>query len=117
MECLNHVAKRLDTRPRMLVKDRSKSEDRIGGRAPGHLTEPVIRKLTRYYHNKISKNLGDVTKMKEAIFATLYLCQSQDEKPHHRLCPLGKESWCLYHRAIAEGPHSKKIKAPLLVTY
>lgn len=57
MECLNHVAKRLETGLRKLIKVCSKSEDRIGGRAPGHLTEPVIKKLTRYYHNEILKNL------------------------------------------------------------
>lgn len=44
VECLNHVAKRLGAGLRKLVKGRSKSEDRIGGRVPGHLTEPVIKK-------------------------------------------------------------------------
>lgn len=71
VECLNHVAKRLGAGLRKLVKGRSKSEDRIGGRVPGHLTEPVIKKITRYYHNGFLKYLGDGTKMKEAIFATL----------------------------------------------
>lgn len=94
VECLNHVAKRLGTGLRKLVKDRSKSKNPVGGRSRGHLSEPVIQKLTRYYHNGIHKNLGNVTKMKEAIYVTLFHCKSTDESPHHKLCPLGKESWC-----------------------
>lgn len=47
VECLNHVTKRLGTELKKLVRDRSKSETRIGGRALGHLTEPVIKKTDK----------------------------------------------------------------------
>lgn len=55
--------------------------------------------------------------MKRAIFSTLTHCKSTDNKPELCNCPTGKESWCFYQRAIAEGripeSHGDRIKTPL----
>lgn len=117
VECLNHVSKRLGTGLRKLVKDSVGSKAPMGGKGHGNLTEPVIKKLTAYYRNGITQNLGNVKEMKKAIFATLSHCKSTDEKPQHHNCPPGKKSWCFYQRAIAQNitpePHKERIKTPL----
>ena len=45
-------------------------------------------------------NIGDVDKMRDAIWATLYHCSSTDENPEHHKCPAGSKSWCFYQQAI-----------------
>lgn len=117
VECLNHVAKRLGTGLRNLVKDYVGTDTPLGGRTRGNLPVPVINKLTSYYRNNIIRNIGDIYKMKTAIFSTLDHCKSTDEKPDHNKCPKGKESWCFFQRATAEGrvpeSHEDRIRTPL----
>lgn len=81
VECLNHVAQRLGTGLRNLVKDYVGTKTPLGGKTRGNLPEPVIKKLTSYYRNNIMRNIGDKEKIKGTIFATLSHCKSTDKIP------------------------------------
>lgn len=65
VECLNHVAKRLGTGLRNLVKDYIGTKTPLGGGGTrGNLPAPVIKRLTSYYRNNIIRNIGDKEKIK-----------------------------------------------------
>lgn len=117
VECLNHVAKRLGTGLRKIVAENTGKGDPLGGKKHGSLKAITIDKLTGYYRNAIQNNLGDTTKMNDAIFATLKHCNSNDNKPQHEKCPQGEDSWCFFNRAIAKNEipksHDKMLKTPL----
>lgn len=119
-ECTNHIAKRLGTALRNVVKLAKAQKVTLGGKVYGALTNSSITKLTKYYHNAILKNANkDVQSMKNSIMATLHHCVSTDENPKHAKCPVGKDSWCFYNRALSEnkvpGPHKQFIKTPINV--
>lgn len=111
-ECINHVAKRLRTG---LIQ--ASKQHRLGGKKHGSLTGNTIIRLQKYYANAIRNNKNDITAMKTAVLATLHHCSSTDEKPFHRKCPTGPDTWCFYNKAIAlgmqPGSHQKHIHAPL----
>jgi hypothetical protein len=96
IECINHVAKRLGTALRNLVQDNKKLGVTLGGKKYGSLTNTTITKLTGYYRNAIHGNVGDLNKMRKAVFATLFHCKSTDARPQHQHCPAGRDSWCFY---------------------
>lgn len=116
-ECVNHIAKRLGTGLRNLVKDCGKKKITLGGKAYGSLKGITIDKLTQYYRNAVIKNLEDIKLMKTAIFATLDHCRSTDTTPLHQNCPTGENSWCFYQRDIANNSvprkHQDCIKTPI----
>ena len=108
-ECINHVAKRLGKLLRDYAQQKSKKGDGVGGKQAGSLTTSMMAKLQEYYRYAIVNNKGDITKMRQAIYATLNHCSSTNEAPHHDLCPEGNKSWCFYQRLLAEG---KNVKGP-----
>lgn len=116
-ECVNHVAKRLGTGLRNVVKVCANKKITLGGKSHGSLKGSTIDKLTKYYRNAIINNLDDIEAMKISIFATIDHCRSTDECPRHNKCPLGEESWCFYQRDLASGnaprKHETSIKTPL----
>ncbi|XP_054260040.1 uncharacterized protein LOC128984722 [Macrosteles quadrilineatus] len=116
-ECVNHVAKRLGTALRNLVKDSSKVKITLGGKKHGSLKGKTIDKLCQYYRNAIINNLDNTDKMREAIYATLDHCRSSDDEPRHDKCPPGSDSWCFYQRdlynKLKPRRHSEGIKTPL----
>lgn len=116
-ECVNHIAKRVGTGLRNMVKDWKKKKVTLGGKQHGSLKESTIKKLTNYYRAAIVNNVPDVDKMKTAVYATLYHCMSTDENPQHKKCPKGKLSWCFYNKCIAlgevPGRHRDNIHTPL----
>lgn len=120
-ECVNHVGKRLGTALRNVVKECRTVGKSLGGRGHGTLKATTISKLTRYYQKAILDNQGDLHSMKTAIYATLYHSISTDEKPQHMKCPSGRDSWCFYQRASAEGvrpaSHRDKVGTPLQEAY
>lgn len=80
IECFNHVAKRLGTALRNVVKENRKSDQPLGGQGRGNLTGAVIDKLTRYYRNSVQNNSEKgVDGMRKAIYATLDHCSSTDD--------------------------------------
>ncbi|GFT17521.1 transposable element Tcb2 transposase [Trichonephila clavipes] len=66
-ECLNHIAKRLDTSLRNKVKEWKVKKVTLGGRKQGSLTDKNITKLQNYYRKAIKDNVPDTDKMKNAI--------------------------------------------------
>ncbi|GFV22827.1 uncharacterized protein TNCV_4962421 [Trichonephila clavipes] len=116
-ECINHVSKRLGTALRQTVKDWRMKDVTLGGKKRVSLKEETIKKLTRHYTNAIRKNKGDVETMKTAIYATLFHCMSTDQKPQHKKCPSGTDSWCFYQSSLARGKkpgfHKDWVKTPI----
>ncbi|KAG8230185.1 hypothetical protein J437_LFUL006117 [Ladona fulva] len=94
-ECVEHVQKRMGTRPRA-CKKKIKG---LGGR--GKLTGKLIDELTVYYGLAIRRNSDSVEKMKNAIWATFFHKSSTDEEPKHDKCHPRQESWCSWQRAKA----------------
>ncbi|GFU50996.1 uncharacterized protein TNCV_4461891 [Trichonephila clavipes] len=113
--------KRLGTALRQTVKDWRVKGVTLGGKKRGSLKEETIKKLTRYYTNAIRKNKGDVEVMKNAIYATLFHCMSTDQKPQHKKCPSGIDSWCFYKSSLARdkkpGFHKDWVKTPINEEY
>lgn len=109
-ECLNHVAKRLRTGLHEIVKKASVMKITLGGKGEGQLTGKVMEKLQHYYRLAIEKNRDSTKNMRNAIYATVYHCASTDSKPNHRLCPKGKNSWCFFNNAKANGTIPKSHK-------
>ncbi|GFW35468.1 uncharacterized protein TNCV_3070961 [Trichonephila clavipes] len=120
-ECINHVSKRLGTSLRQTVIDWRVKGVTLGGKKRGSLKEETIKKLTRCYTNAIRKNKGDVEAMKTAIYATLFHCMSTDQKPQHKKCPTGIDSWCFYKSSLARGKkpdfHKDWVKTPINEEY
>ncbi|GFT20998.1 uncharacterized protein TNCV_3131461 [Trichonephila clavipes] len=105
LECVGHVEKRMGTRLRALkLKLKGKKlEDKksLGGR--NRLTDAEIDKLQRYYGLAIRNNSGNLSAMKQAIWAIFFHKISTDLNPQHGLCPLGDDSWCGYNRSKLKG--------------
>lgn len=116
-ECINHVAKRMGTALRNLVKTEKQRGTTLGGRKDGSLKDSTINNICKYYRNAIYKNTGNKDNMKTAIYAILYHCRSTDQKPEHHKCPKGETSWCFYNRALAKndtpGAHKNNVHNPL----
>ncbi|KAI0234644.1 hypothetical protein LSAT2_015041 [Lamellibrachia satsuma] len=116
-ECINHVAKRMGTALRKLATQTKKAGVTLGGRGHGKLTLATITKLTAYYGKAIRAHPRRLDRMQNAVFATFNHAASTDDKPNHDRCPKGKDSWCFYQRALAEGKqpgnHLTNIGTPL----
>lgn len=116
-ECLNHVSKRMGTALRNIVSEKKKCGITLGGKKYGSLTEKTIKKITRYYSKAIRSNLSSLSDMKIAIYAILDHCRSTDQKPLHKKCPTGSDSWCFFNRSLFEGStpgsHIKNLHTPL----
>ena len=116
-ECINHVAKRMGTALRKLATQTKKAGVTLGGRGHGKLTLATITKLTAYYGKAIRAHPIRLDMMQNAVFATFNHAASTDDKPNHDRCPKGKDSWCFYQRALAEGKqpgdHRTNIGTPL----
>ncbi|GFV71962.1 uncharacterized protein TNCV_2458951 [Trichonephila clavipes] len=41
--------------------------------------------------------------LQQNVIAALFHCSSSVEKPMHGQCPIGKDSWCYYQRALSCG--------------
>lgn len=96
LECVGHVQKRMGTRLRKLKKEKG-----LGGR--NNLTDQRIDQLTAYFGKAIRSNSDSVREMYKAIWATYYHESSTDQQHQHHYCPQGKDSWCKYRQALAEG--------------
>lgn len=113
-ESIEHVQKCMGERLRELVADSTKSKlsthdsnetqtKRESLDGPGKLTEKLIDELTVSYGGAIRNNTNSVHNMKRAIWASYYHKISTDEEPQHSFCPSGRDSWCDWQRAVAEG--------------
>ncbi|GFV89826.1 uncharacterized protein TNCV_4690551 [Trichonephila clavipes] len=119
LECVGHVEKRMGTRLRaMKLLKGKKLEDKksLGGR--NRLTDAEIDKLQRYYGLAIRNNSGNLSAMKQAIWAIFFHKISTDLNPQHGLCPLGDDSWCGYNRSKLKGDTYKhKHNLPIAIMH
>ncbi|XP_076636142.1 uncharacterized protein LOC143349089 [Colletes latitarsis] len=83
------------------LRNIKKENKGLGGK--GKLTANLIDKLTTYYGLAIRRNCNSVIDMRNAIWATYNHKCSTDDNPQHDNCPPGRESWCSWQRAKAEG--------------
>ena len=64
------------------------------------LTDSMIDKLQNYYEIAIRSNVGNLFKMKRAIYASLMHCASSMERNLHCYCLEGADSCCPFNRDI-----------------
>ncbi|GFY27553.1 retrovirus-related Pol polyprotein from transposon 412 [Trichonephila clavipes] len=96
-ECIGHVQKRVGGRLRKL---KSKNKNLFG---KGKLTDSFIDLLQNYYGIAVRSNVGNLSGLQQNVIAALFHCSSSVEKPMHGQCPIGKDSWCYYQRALSCG--------------
>ncbi|GFS70674.1 uncharacterized protein NPIL_384761 [Nephila pilipes] len=102
LECIGYVQKRVGARLRKL-KSKNKS---LSGK--GKLTDSFIDRLQNYYGIAVRSNVGNLLKLQQNVIAALYHCASSGKKPMHGQCPIGKDSWCYYQRALSCGKKPKE---------
>ena len=115
MDCVGHVQKRMGTALRNLKtqhKGRKLSDGKTIGGA-GRLTDALINSLQNYYGDAIRRNKGDLDSMVRGVQATLLHSNSTDDRPRHHLCPAGKDSWCKWQVAKANGEEFHHHKNPI----
>ncbi|GFY14896.1 uncharacterized protein TNCV_234461 [Trichonephila clavipes] len=120
LECVGHVEKRMGTRLRALkLKLKSKKlEDKksLGGR--NRLTDAEIDKLQRYYGLAIRNNSGNLSAMKQAIWAIFFHKFLTDLNSQHGLCPLGDDLWCGYSRSkLKDDTYKHKHNLPIAIMH
>ncbi|GFV55417.1 uncharacterized protein TNCV_2463071 [Trichonephila clavipes] len=97
-EALNmHIIMRVGARLRKL---KSKNKNLSG---KGKLTDSFIDRLQNYYGIAVRCNVGNLSGLQQNVIAALFHCSSSVEKPTHGQCPIGKDSWCYYQRAVSCG--------------
>ncbi|GFW02128.1 uncharacterized protein TNCV_4854681 [Trichonephila clavipes] len=96
-ECIGHVQKRVGARLRKL---KSKNKNLSG---KGKLTDSFIDRLQNYYGITVRSNVGNLSGLQQNVIAALFHCSSSVEKPMHGQCPIRKDSWCYYQRALSCG--------------
>ena len=63
----------------------------------------MIAHMQRQYGNAIRRHKGDLEGMKNACWAVYYHPLAMPSNNTHQCCPVGKQSWCFYQRAVANG--------------
>ncbi|KAK3889502.1 hypothetical protein Pcinc_006474 [Petrolisthes cinctipes] len=113
-ECINHVSKRLGTRLRKLKKEmtitvttktgKEMKKSVLGGAS--QLTDNVINKLTRYFRKGIRRNKDkpntSTHEIRKNVLASYFHASSTDDRPMHKHCPPGVNSWCFYKRGESD---------------
>ncbi|GFS97939.1 uncharacterized protein TNCV_2018771 [Trichonephila clavipes] len=74
----------------------------------GKLTNSFIDRLQNYYGIAVRSNVGNLSGLQQNVIAALFHCSSSVEKPMHGQCPIGKDSWCYYQRALSCGKKPKE---------
>ncbi|GFV71047.1 uncharacterized protein TNCV_1447471 [Trichonephila clavipes] len=88
-----------------LRKLKSKNKNLSG---KGKLTDCFIDRLQNYYGIAVRSSVGNLSCLQQNVIAALYHCSSSVEKPMHGQCPIGKDSWCYYQRALSCGKKPKE---------
>ncbi|GFU65217.1 uncharacterized protein TNCV_2134221 [Trichonephila clavipes] len=96
-ECIGHVQKTVGARLRKL-KSKNKT---LSGK--GKLTDSFIDRLKNYYGIAVRSNVENLSGLQQNVIVALFHCSSSVEKPMHGQCPIGKDSWCYYQRALSCG--------------
>lgn len=100
LEFVNHVMKRMGGRLRRLKISMKHKKLGDGKKLSGQnlLTDKRINTIQSYYGKAIRENKGDLQGMRKAVWAIYCHIGPSDEKPEHRLRPVGKSSWCKYNK-------------------
>ena len=106
-ECVGHIQKKVGNRLRKLIRE----VKGLGG--TNRLTGEMIDKLQNYFGIAIRSNVGNLEGMMSAVAATLFHVASNEKKPWHVHCPVGKKSWCGFQRDIASETSTYKDGAGL----
>ncbi|GFW67278.1 uncharacterized protein TNCV_2698881 [Trichonephila clavipes] len=105
-ECIGHVQKRVGARLRKL---KSKNKNLSG---KGKLIDSFIERLQNYYGIAVRSNAGNLSSLQQNVIEALFHCSSSVEKPMNGQCPIGKDSWYYYQRALSCGKkRNENIKA------
>lgn len=59
--------------------------------------------MQNYFGMALRNNTESVKVMSSAIWSTFFHLAAKDDHPLHTKCPVGKESWCTYQKAVAAG--------------
>ncbi|GFW73559.1 uncharacterized protein TNCV_4327161 [Trichonephila clavipes] len=51
----------------------------------------------------LRSNVGNLSGLQQNVIAALFHCSSSVQKLMHKQCPIGKDSWCYYQRALSCG--------------
>ncbi len=90
-----------------------KLADGKGLSGAGRLTTARIDSIQNFYGLCIRQNKGDSKAMAKGTKAIMYHYVSTKEKPQYNFCPVGKNSWCLFQRDVANKTNlHKPIKNP-----
>ena len=112
-ECVNHIAKRLNTALSKLASSGKKAGVTLGGHVFGKLTGKKIETLSRYYRMAVQAHQHDVNGIQNEILASFEHSSSTDESPQHDRCLVGARSWCFYQTTLATGqepgPHRTNV--------
>ncbi|GFX96874.1 uncharacterized protein TNCV_1996061 [Trichonephila clavipes] len=96
-ECIGHVQKRVGAKLRKL---KSKNKNLSG---KGKLTDSFIDRLQNYYGIAVRSTVGNLSGLQQNVISALFHCSSSVEKLMHGQCPIGKDCWCYYQRALSCG--------------
>ena len=121
LECIGHVGKRFGTHMRKL-KISFKGKKLSDGKTlfgKGRLTQKTIVSMQTYYTGAIRNNPTSLSGMIRDIWAIWYHMASTDDCPQHQFCPVGRNSWCKYQRAVAVNEledfhHNKTLPAAVM---
>lgn len=103
LNCVGHVVKSFGTALRSTSK-----KHHLGGK--GRLTKTLTERMQQWYSKAIYKNKGDLSSMREAVWAIYFHMISTDDVPNHSFCPEEKDTWCSFNLATYENklprPHT-----------
>jgi hypothetical protein len=94
LECTGHVQKRIETRLRILVKNKSGRKLHDGKTLVGNgcLTKSETDKLQNYYGIAIRMIVKKLEAMKKPVWVTHFHKLSTDDNPNRGLCLSDKDS-------------------------
>lgn len=119
LECVGHIQKRMESRLRQLCKNYKGKKLSDGKCLSGkdRLTDKQIDSLQYYYGQAIRSNTDNLSKMKQAVWATFLHKASTDDNPQHFPCPKDDNTWCKYNRFIqTRGTYTHQNHFPSAVT-
>ena len=74
------------------------------------LNNKLVDRLQNYYGMAIRSNVGDLNKMKKAIYAAHFYACSSEKDNYHAHCPTGVDSWCAHTTLHKLGAHTTMIE-------
>jgi len=98
LECVLHVQKRMGTRLRAKLKEKTKLAHGKGLGGKGRLTDKAVNRISSLYGKCIRDNSSNLDQMYKAVWALFDHTRSTDEEPFHEGCSL---EWCRFAQELA----------------